>query len=136
MSGQMRLKNRIKSNVIWLFLCCIFALPTSQSLATQEVETPEETLEYLRILLAEPALASDIYLYARRGCNWIEEAVWFGTGWQKHGEDLRYGGGISIKFQNTAGEVEWLSYLFTWNKSKRQIENVHRNEKSKLLLEC
>ena len=120
----------IKHKELLLVLLLFFYSHTS--LATQDVESPDEVLAYMRMLMVVPEISKEIVRLGEQGCNWDAQVIWGGSPSE---EDLVTGifwKTLSMRFKNESEEEMWIQFAFS-SKGQELIEVNNVTDQDKII---
>ena len=62
-----------------LILALLIFFHSQTSFATQDVESPDEVLAYMRMLMVVPEISKEIVRLGELGCRWDAQVIWGGS---------------------------------------------------------
>jgi hypothetical protein len=117
-----------KINVLTI-ACLIFIGATNISIATTEVETKEETLNYIRVLFSDKKVIETYRKLIDEGYSWQDEYANFGSMIDEKRESFY--GQVQIVMEkdkeakrNKVGAKRVLVIDFLWSRIGNKVENI------------
>ncbi len=106
--------NYFRTCVAVIFLIVFVSASFSKkTYATQDVEDPNEVIGFIRLLLSEPSVASELHRLVDEGCTWVDQVFWSGNSNDESLKTRMFWMTFSMKIATQSGKQYWKQYLFS-----------------------
>lgn len=109
----------------------IFSI-SHNSFATFDVESPDEILAFIRMLMIVPEVSNEIVRLGELGCVWDDQVIWGGSPSEENIATGIFWKNLDMKFVNSSEQEMWVSFAFS-SKDQELIEVKNVTDVDKMI---
>ena len=117
--------------IIFVFFVLFLTAPKSN--ATQDVEDSQEIIFFIRTVMSEPIIASEISKLVQEGCAWNSEVFWSGSPSEENLESRIFWMNFSLRLETQSGNLFWKSFAFSRGEDGSILEIIETTKADQVI---